>query len=249
MYSHPHTGIAFHDLGLQPYTAVWDLQKQLLEHICALKLAARQADTPPHTPNYLLFCHHPHVYTLGKSGKPEHLRISPEEMAAQGISYYHIERGGDITYHGPGQLVGYPVIDLENFMTDLDRYLRGIEEAIILTLADYGLQGHRYPGYTGVWLEPDTPRARKIAAIGIKCSRWVAMHGFAFNVNTDLRYFDHIVPCGIEDKAVASLQQELGHPVDMAEVKDRMQQHLSAVFGWHYLPSQPLPYPLQAQVS
>ncbi|MBX3102263.1 MAG: lipoyl(octanoyl) transferase LipB [Bacteroidetes bacterium] len=249
MYSSPHKGIAFHDLGTIAYEHAWALQKQLLEHICQLKLSARQQERPAHTPNYLLFCDHPHVYTLGKSGKQEHLLLSREQMQALGITYYPIERGGDITYHGPGQLVGYPVIDLENFMTDLDRYLRGIEEAIIRTLGHFGLQGDRYPGYTGVWLEPDGAQARKIAAIGIKCSRWVAMHGFALNVNTDLSYFGHIIPCGISDKAVTSLQQELGQPVDMELVKNLMKTHMAEVFEWHYVEGENLAVPGIPKVS
>lgn len=232
MYRQPNTTVQFTDWGLVPYAEAWDRQKQHLQHIVDLKLAARLADTEVFTPNYLFFCEHPHVYTLGKSGSADNLLIPQAELEARGVEFFHIERGGDITYHGPGQLVGYPVLDLENFMTDLDRYLRCIEESIIRTLATYGVVADRYPGFTGVWIAPHTPAARKIAAIGIKCSRWVAMHGFAFNVNADLSYFGHIVPCGITDKAVTSLHKEIGRPVDMAELKQRMLASMTEVFGW-----------------
>lgn len=234
MYSAPNTEISFEDWGAIAYEQAWALQKEYLQQIVALKTAARDQDAQAHTPNYLFFCEHPHVYTLGKSGDADNLLLPKAELEARGASFYHIERGGDITYHGPGQLVGYPVIDLENFMTDLGRYLRGIEEAIIRTLATYGIVADRYPGYTGVWIAPDTPAARKIAAIGIKCSRWVAMHGFALNVNTDLSFFNHIVPCGISDKGVTSLQVELGREVDIQEVESLLRKYFSEVFGIRY---------------
>ena len=182
-------------------------------------------------PHHLLFVEHPPVYTLGKSGKVEHILISPEEMAARGIDYFHINRGGDITFHGPQQVVGYPIMDLEQFKTDLGWYLRSLEEVIILTMAEYGLKGERSKGETGVWLDPDIPgKERKICAMGIKCSRWITMHGFAFNINTDLSYFDHIVPCGIVGKQVTSLQKELGREVDFEEVKQRLRKHFEQVF-------------------
>ncbi|MFW2476684.1 MAG: lipoyl(octanoyl) transferase LipB [Sediminibacterium sp.] len=182
-------------------------------------------------PHHLLFVEHSPVYTLGKSGKEEHILIAPEEMAARGIEYFHINRGGDITFHGPQQIVGYPIIDLEQFKTDLGWYLRSLEEVIILTMADYGLKGERSKGETGVWLDPDIPgKERKICAMGIKCSRWITMHGFAFNINTDLSYFDHIVPCGIVGKQVTSLQKELGREVDFEEAKERLKKHFEAVF-------------------
>ena len=183
------------------------------------------------TPNYLVFCEHPHVYTLGKSGKPEHLLLDENGLKAKNATYYPINRGGDITYHGPGQIVSYPILDLDNFFTDIHLYLRTLEEAVILTMADYGLKGERYPGYTGVWLEPEMPeKARKICAMGVRCSRWVTMHGLAFNVNTDLDYFKNIVPCGIDDKAVTSMQAELGHVVDINEVKKNLKHHISVLF-------------------
>jgi lipoyl(octanoyl) transferase len=222
-------------LGLAPYEATWDYQEQLLAATVAIKTQNRQAaeaglPTQP-TPNTLLLCQHPHVYTLGKSGKPEHLLLSEAELAQHGVTYHRINRGGDITYHGPGQLVGYPILDLDNFFTDIHRYLRVLEEAVIRTLAEYGLSAGRIAGLTGVWLdfEDGAPRPRKICALGVKCSRWVTMHGFAFNINTDLAYFGHIVPCGITDKAVTSLQQELGRAVPLPEVEEKLLQHLAAL--------------------
>ncbi len=187
---------------------------------------------PTATTNYLLLVEHPHVYTLGKSGKPEHLLLTDNELVVHGATFHRINRGGDITYHGPGQLVGYPILDLDNFFTDIHRYLRLLEEAVIETLADYGIQAGRIAGLTGVWLdfEEGALNPRKICALGVKCSRWVTMHGFALNVNTDLTYFGHIVPCGITDKAVTSLQQELGRAVPMTEVQDRLLPHLALLF-------------------
>ncbi len=187
--------------------------------------------------HHLLFVEHSPVYTLGKSGKEEHILIAPDEMAARGIDYFHINRGGDITFHGPQQVVGYPIIDLEQFKTDLGWYLRSLEEVIILTMADYGLKGERSKGETGVWLDPDVPgKERKICAMGIKCSRWITMHGFAFNINTNLSYFDHIVPCGIVGKQVTSLQKELGREVDFEEAKERLKKHFEKVFDIELLP-------------
>ncbi|HLN95830.1 MAG TPA: lipoyl(octanoyl) transferase LipB, partial [Flavobacterium sp.] len=182
------------------------------------------------THNYLLFVEHPHVYTLGKSGNLSNLLLNESQLEAKGARFYKINRGGDITYHGPGQLVGYPVLDLENFFTDIHKYLRLLEEAIILTLGEYGLQGVRSPGETGVWLDVGTPFARKICAMGVRASRWVTMHGFALNVNADLGYFDNIIPCGIRGKGVTSLHVELGKTLDMAEVADKVKKHFAALF-------------------
>ena len=219
-------------LGLMDYAQAWDYQEEVFAEIVQTKIANRkQPDQPKTTENYLLFCEHPPVYTLGKSGKESNLLLSPEELAEKGIQYYPINRGGDITFHGPGQLVGYPILDLDNFFTDIHRYLRTLEEAVILTLADYSIDGGRIPGLTGVWIDyKEQKNPRKICAMGVKASRWVTMHGFALNVNTDLRYFDYIVPCGIEDKAVTSLAKELGEPQNMEEVSTRLLKHLASVF-------------------
>jgi lipoyl(octanoyl) transferase len=223
-------------LGLTPYEAAWGYQEQLLADTLAHKTRNRQAAeadlAPTATANYLLLVEHPHVYTLGKSGKPEHLLLTDQQLTAYGATFHRINRGGDITYHGPGQLVGYPILDLDNFFTDIHRYLRLLEEAVITTLADYGIHAGRINGLTGVWLdyEDGAPNPRKICALGVKCSRWVTMHGFALNVNTDLTYFGHIVPCGITDKAVTSLQQELGRTVPLSEVQDRLLPHLARLF-------------------
>ena len=219
--------VVFQDLGRMSYKDAWDFQEARLLEKTDLKRAG-QADK---IQNELFFVEHNPVYTLGKSGHEENVLISKESLEKRGIEYFHINRGGDITYHGPGQIVGYPIIDLEQFKTDLGWYLRSLEEVMIRTLADYGLKGDRSPGETGVWLDPDKKGfERKICAMGIRCSRWVTMHGFAFNVNTDMSYFDFIVPCGIQGKKATSLQKELGHPVDLQEVKTRMKQHFAAVF-------------------
>ncbi|MEO7530251.1 MAG: lipoyl(octanoyl) transferase LipB [Sediminibacterium sp.] len=228
--------VLFEDLGTRGYKEIWDYQEHLLKKNSDTKAALRLADTDQlsgelSTTNHLLFVEHSLVYTLGKSGKEEHVLINEEQRAAKGIEYFHINRGGDITFHGPQQLVGYPILDLEKFKTDLGWYLRGLEEVIILTLAEYGLKGDRSPGETGVWIDPDIKgKERKICAMGIKCSRWITMHGFAFNVNTDLGYFDFIVPCGIENKQVTSLQKELGKEVQMEEVKDKVKRNFEKVF-------------------
>jgi lipoyl(octanoyl) transferase len=227
------------DWGLIDYKQAWEKQEALFADTISLKTAIRNRvpviegedgyeDTP--TSNYLVFCEHPHVYTLGKSGKPEHLLLDEAGLKEKNAVYYPINRGGDITYHGPGQIVSYPIIDLDNFFTDIHLYLRTLEEAVILTLADYGLKAGRYPGYTGVWFDADNDRARKISAMGVRCSRWVTMHGLAFNVNPDLDYFKNIVPCGIDDKAVTSMQQELGREVDIKQVQKILQQHISVLF-------------------
>lgn len=217
--------------GLIDYKQAWDRQEQLFKAKTELKLANRMNEIESPVQNHFILCEHPHVYTLGKSGKPEHLLLSEARLSEVGATYYAINRGGDITYHGPGQVVGYPIFDLEQFFTDIHRYLRTLEEAIILTLAEYNLKGERYEGYTGVWLDvADDSKARKICAMGVRCSRWVTMHGFAFNVNTDLNYFNHIVPCGIDDKQVTSMQKELGYEVNMAELQQRLLNHLAHQF-------------------
>ncbi|MEL6592885.1 MAG: lipoyl(octanoyl) transferase LipB, partial [Bacteroidota bacterium] len=207
--------------------------ERLLKANVEVKLAASRNAEPHEVPtqHHLLFCEHPHVYTLGKSGKEEHLLIDKEERSQKGIQYYKINRGGDITYHGPGQITGYPIFDLEKFRRDIGWYLRQMEEVMIRLLADYGLQGERSKGETGVWLDVGKPTARKICAMGVRCSRWITMHGFALNVNTELRYFDYIVPCGIEDKGVTSLARELGKELIVAEVKEALKGHFAAVFG------------------
>ena len=225
--------VVFIDLGLITYREAWDLQETLLEGIAKTKIENRSKATDCQLPtaNWLLFCEHPHVYTLGKSGKETHLLINDEQLKKNDAEYFHINRGGDVTYHGPGQLVGYPILDLENFFTDIHKYLRYLEEAIILTLKEYGIEAGRIAGLTGVWLDTeDKIRARKIAAFGVRCSRWITMHGFAFNVNTDLTYFNNIVPCGIQDKAVTSLEKELGRKVEMNEVKEKVKKHLAELF-------------------
>ena len=226
--------VFFRDLGLIDYAAAWELQEQLFQEVIARKLHNRSAVAGDQQEQFhhLLFCEHPHVYTLGRTGEEKNLLVQEDQLPEIGASFYKNNRGGDITYHGPGQLVGYPILDLDHFFTDIHKYLRLLEEAIILTLAEYGLTGDRYPGYTGVWLDPKDPlKARKICAMGVRCSRWVTMHGFAFNINPDLSYFGNIVPCGINDKAVTSLQQELGQSVDIEEVKRRLRNHLAVLFG------------------
>lgn len=203
----------------------------IFDQTVALKIQNRTNGTSLETPNFLIFCEHPHVYTLGKSGKPENLLLDEQGLTEKGATYHKINRGGDITYHGPGQIVGYPILDLDNFFTDIHLYLRTLEEAVILTLADYGITAGRYSGFTGVWLDADNESARKICAMGVRCSRWVTMHGFAFNVNADLDYFKNIVPCGIDDKDVTSMARELGYAPDMAEVKDKLKRHIADLFG------------------
>ncbi len=218
-------------LGLKDFKEAWDYQEQLFKEILDLKIRNRREDLNAETPNYLLMVEHPHVYTLGKSGKPEHLLLNQEELEAKNAKYYKINRGGDITYHGPGQLVGYPILDLDNFFTDIHKYLRFLEEVIILTLKEYGLKPERSAGETGVWLDVGTPFARKICALGVRASRWVTMHGFALNVNADLGYFDNIIPCGISGKAVTSLNMELGkREIPLAEVQEKLLKHFADLF-------------------
>ncbi|MCB0400971.1 MAG: lipoyl(octanoyl) transferase LipB [Flavobacteriales bacterium] len=224
--------VHFTDLGLIDYQQAWDYQEELFKFNVDAKIENRKAEqTVTETTNHLLFCEHPHVYTLGKSGDETHLLLSEALLKQKGATYYKINRGGDITYHGPGQIVGYPILDLDYFFTDIHKYLRYLEEIIILTLADYGIKAGRYEGYTGVWLDADDPlKARKICAMGVRCSRWVTMHGFAFNINPDLEYFNNIVPCGISDKQVTSLEKELNRKVDVEEVKEKLKKHFTQLF-------------------
>ncbi|WP_080237325.1 lipoyl(octanoyl) transferase LipB [Spirosoma rigui] len=234
MNSRINKQVEVRELGLVDYQATWDEQERLFARIVDQKLNNRTLpdNSQQLTANYLLFCEHPHVYTLGTSGHVDNLLVDQERLTRElGATFYKIRRGGDITYHGPGQLVGYPILDLDNFFTDIHRYMRLLEESIILTLADYGLDAGRIDGLTGVWLDhAGGPRPRKICAMGVKASRWVTMHGFALNVNTDLSYFNHIVPCGITDKAVTSLAAELGYPVPLTEVSGRVQRHMANLF-------------------
>ena len=223
--------IQLQDLGNKDYKVTWEYQEELFKGILDLKIRNRREELELDTPNYFLFVEHPHVYTLGKSGDMTNLLLSEKQLEAKGATFYKINRGGDITYHGPGQIVGYPIIDLENFFTDIHKYLRFLEEAIILTLQEYGLTCGRSEGETGVWLGVGTPFARKICAMGVRASRWVTMHGFALNVNADLGYFDNIIPCGIRGKAVTSLQVELGvEKVDEVEVKSKIIKYLTVLF-------------------
>jgi lipoyl(octanoyl) transferase len=223
----------FIHLGTKDYQEAWDYQENLFARVVEVKIANRKRPEEEQLPtdNYLIFCYHPHVYTLGKSGKPEHLLLDKYGLDEKEATFYKINRGGDITYHGPGQIVGYPILDLDNFFTDIHKYLRYLEESVILTLKDFGIESGRVDALTGVWIEGDDPsRARKICALGVKSSRWVTMHGLALNVNVDLDYFSNIVPCGIDDKAVTSMQKELGYEVDIEDVETKLKQHLSELF-------------------
>jgi lipoyl(octanoyl) transferase len=231
-----NTKIQLEDLGTKDYKETWDYQEKLFKEILDTKIKNRREATHLETKNYFLFVEHPHVYTLGKSGDFNNLLISEDSLASIGATFYKINRGGDITYHGPGQIVGYPIIDLENFFTDIHKYLRFLEEMVILTLAEYGLKAERSKGETGVWLDVGTPFARKICALGVRASRWVTMHGFAFNVNSDLGYFDHMIPCGIKGKAVTSLHVELGTTeVSTKEVKEKLLKHFAALFEAQFI--------------
>ena len=224
----PIQKIIYRDLGLLDYQQAWDLQESILKQMVNLK---SDEATKSQTAHHLLFVEHPHVYTLGKSGKKENVLISDEEMHDQHIDFFQTNRGGDITYHGPGQLVGYPILDLEKIYTDIGKYLRSLEEVIILTLADFGLQGDRSTGETGVWLDPGVVgKERKICAMGVRCSRWVTMHGFALNVDVDLSYFNNIIPCGIVNKQVTSLAKELGESPNMELVKSYVLKNFEKVF-------------------
>ena len=223
----------FRNLGLIDYKEAWDYQTELFQHTLAVKSANRDRpiNDQQSTNNYLLFCEHPHVFTLGKSGDANNLLLQEDMLKSKGARYYHSNRGGDITYHGPGQLVGYPIIDLENFFSDIHQYMRLLEESIICTLHDFNLEAGRIAGLTGVWIDFEHKiKARKICALGVKTSRWVTMHGFALNINTDLNYFDYIVPCGIKDKAVTSLEKELGVQQDFEKVSNILKEHFARLF-------------------
>lgn len=226
--------VIFKDLGLIDYQEAWDYQELLFKKAIDLKIAQRKEETTEETKNYLLFCEHPHVYTLGKSGSLDNLLLDEKGLKDKNASFYKINRGGDITYHGPGQLVAYPIFDLDYFFTDIHKYMRFLEEAVILTLAEYQIDAGRVDGLTGVWIDGNTQNPRKICAMGVKSSRWVTMHGIGFNVNSNLNYFQNIVPCGIEDKAVTSMQQELGKAVDIQEVKEKLKVHLAQLFNYDY---------------
>lgn len=225
--------VFFEDLGTKDYVPTWDYQEELMKKAIDLKIKNRDLDATEQTAteNHLLFVEHPHVYTLGKSGHEENMLANEEMLKKIEATYVKVNRGGDITYHGFGQIVGYPILDLENFYTDIHRYLRDLEEVIIRTIAEYGLIGTRSEGETGVWLDVGKPYARKICAMGVKTSRWVTLHGFALNVNTNMKYFDYIVPCGITDKQVTSMKNELEREVDMQEVKQKIRKHFTDVFA------------------
>jgi lipoyl(octanoyl) transferase len=231
--------VRFADLGNVTYREAWDLQEAIFTEVVDRKTANRKLPEGERVPTQdtLLFVEHPHVYTLGKSGDLGNLLADDERLKAINAEFFKTNRGGDITYHGPGQLVGYPILDLDEYFTDIHRYLRTLEEVIIATLADYGLSGDRSAGETGVWLDVGTPFARKICAMGVRASRWVTMHGWAFNLNTDLRYFEYIIPCGIKDKSVTSLQRELGRTVDEVEVKERVAGHFARLFEVDLVPT------------
>jgi len=222
--------IFLEDLGLKDYKATWKYQEKLFDTIIKIKRQNRNEKLNLPTKNHFLFVEHPHVYTLGKSGNFNNLLLTENQLKAKGATFYKINRGGDITYHGPGQIVGYPLLDLDNFFTDIHKYMRFLEETVIRTLAEYDIKGTRSDGETGVWLDVGTPFARKICALGVRSSRWVTMHGFALNVNTDLGFFDNIIPCGIRGKAVTSMQAELGKPIDQNEVKSKILKHFGEIF-------------------
>ncbi len=218
------------DTGIMAYDDAYQMQKNFFEIIKSIKIRNKNEEVQIPTPNYFIFTEHPHVYTLGKSGKEEHLLLPEEQLKQKQIGFIHTDRGGDITYHGPGQIVGYPVIDLDNFGIDIIRYIRLLEEVIIRVMDEYSLMGERSEGETGVWIAPNTPRARKICAIGVRTSRYVTMHGFALNVSTNLTYFNHIIPCGIKNKGVTSMEKELGFAPDREEVKTKIIRHFAEIF-------------------
>lgn len=220
----------FKDIGLIEYKKAWEFQEVFFNKTLEIKSKNRNEGTNLKTENYLIFCEHPHVYTLGNSGNQNNLLVNEEYLKSRGASFYKTNRGGDITYHGPGQIVGYPVFDLDNFFNDIGKYLRLLEECIILTLAEYGIKGERSKGETGVWIDVGSNNARKICALGVKTSRWVSMHGFAFNVNTDLSFFENIIPCGINDKQVTSLQKELGEEINIENTKGKLKKNIEHVF-------------------
>lgn len=226
--------VIIHRLGLIDYKQAWDYQENIFKEIVDLKIKNRNEATNILPQNHLVFCEHPNVYTLGKSGKEDHLLLDKKGLLDNDVSFYKINRGGDITYHGPGQLVVYPIFDLEQFFTDIHKYMRLLEEAVIMTLQEYGIIAQRMEGQTGVWLGVESIEARKICAMGVKSSRWVTMHGLGFNVNSDLRYFDHIIPCGISDKSVTSMANELGEEVDMKELSNKLLVNMANLFGFTY---------------
>ena len=226
--------VIYKNLGLIDYKEAWDYQERIFRATVDKKISIRNGEVSDSTENYILFCEHPHVYTLGKSGDKSHLLLNEELLKQKNAAYYEINRGGDITYHGPGQLVVYPIFDLDYFFSDIHKYLRYLEESIILTLLEYGVESGRVEGLTGVWVDYDKPTARKICAIGVKSSRWVTMHGIGFNVNSDLSYFSHIIPCGIKDKAVTSMESELGRKLDMEEVSIVLKENLATLFDFSY---------------
>ena len=222
--------VEFEDLGLIEYKKCWDYQERVFAKTLAIKSTNRANNENRSTRNHLVFCEHPHVYTLGKNGDKNNLLVTKKILKNRGAAFYKINRGGDITYHGPGQIVGYPILDLENFFTDIHKYLRLLEEAVILTLKDYAINAERSDGETGVWIDAGTKKARKICALGVKSSRWVTMHGFAFNVNPDLSYFENIIPCGIADKKVTSLEREKGYKINIEEVKNKLRGYIADLF-------------------
>ena len=226
--------VRYQNLGLIDYKQAWDFQEKIFKETVNQKIRVRNGESHEPTVNHILFCQHPHVYTLGKSGKKEHLLLDDQNLEDKNAKYYEINRGGDITYHGPGQLVVYPIFDLDHFFTDIHKYLRFLEEAVIQTLLEYGIKSGRVDGLTGVWIDGNKPAARKICALGVKSSRWVTMHGIGFNINSDLSYFSHIVPCGIEDKSVTSMKQELGREINFNEVSSILKRKLSEQFGYTY---------------
>lgn len=226
--------VTYIDKNLIDYKQGWDFQETLFKEVIDLKIAKRDGKSEETPGNYLIFCEHPHVYTLGKSGAEGNLLINEEMLRSKNAAFYKINRGGDITYHGPGQLVMYPIFDLDQFFTDIHKYMRFLEEAVILTLSEFGILAGRLPGMTGVWLDVGSPNERKICAMGVKSSRWVTMHGIALNVNTDLSYFNHIVPCGIVDKSVTSMQKELGKEINLAHVQQVLKENMSTIFDFDY---------------
>ena len=227
--------VIFKQLGLIDYKEAWDFQEEIFQNTIGEKIRIRNGENDLITKNYLLFCQHPHVFTLGKSGSEDNLLLNDSELTENNASFYKINRGGDITYHGPGQLVAYPIFDLDHFFSDIHKYLRFLEQAVIDTLLEYNIESSRVEGLTGVWIEGDTPRARKICALGVKSSRWVTMHGIGFNINSDLAYFSHIIPCGIDDKSVTSMQKELGYELDFEEVSQVLKEKLAIQFEYQYV--------------
>lgn len=227
--------VSWENLGLRDYKEVWDYQEKRFKEVLDRKILLRDNPELELPQNHLIFCEHTHVYTLGKSGEEGNLLVKDDELQAKGASFYKINRGGDITYHGPGQLVMYPIFDLDQFFTDIHKYMRYLEEAVILTLSEFGIQAGRVNGLTGVWIDGGTPNERKICAMGVKSSRWVTMHGIALNVNTDLNYFSNIIPCGITDKSVTSMQKEKGQEINLDEVRESLRVNMANIFDYDYI--------------